>query len=245
MANKTEYILFLDETDSTKYNKYFCLAGFIISRQEYEEFLIPKINSLKTEILQSPHIVFHYKDIRQSAKEFRLLKNKTIRESFWNNICDIISESNITTIASYIDAKSFRENYPKDIALSQYHVLFYELINSYTHFLISNNGFGSVMLESRDPKQNHNMQDLFYNFTQVGTNLYLPTTIREYIFTLNFNIKKDNCIGLQIADMIPLAFVRNLNGDSNPYNLYNVLSSKLYKGCQSSSDGYGLIKILR
>ena len=245
MANKTEYLLFLDETDTTQYNKYFCLAGFIISRQEYENYLIPKINTLKTDILQSPHIIFHYKDIRKNTNDFEVLKDKVIREDFWTNVCDIFTNSNITTLASYIDIESFRRNYPKEIALSQYHVLFYEIINSYIHYLFTNNGFGSIMLESRTAKENHYLQELFHNLSHVGTNLYLPSTVINYVSTLNFNIKKDNCIGLQLADMIPLVFVRNINGKANPYNLYNVLSSKLYKGCQSDPNGYGLIKFLR
>ena len=43
MATDNEYILFLDETDTNESNQYFCLAGFIISRQEYENILIPQI----------------------------------------------------------------------------------------------------------------------------------------------------------------------------------------------------------
>ena len=44
---KDEYILFADETKKTPQNPYFCFAGFIIKRCNYEDILVPKINSLK------------------------------------------------------------------------------------------------------------------------------------------------------------------------------------------------------
>ena len=245
MASENEYIIFLDETDSTIDNVYFCLAGFIISRKDYEESLIPKINDLKLNILKSPYVVFHYKDIRKNAHDFKILNNKGIRDNFWSSLCETLSNTELITLVSYIDVQSYRKNYPKEIALSEYHILFYEIINSYIHFLSSNNGTGSIMLESRETNQNRNLQSLYSQFTQYGTNLYLPLTVREYISTLNFNIKKDNCIGLQIADMIPLVFTRKLNKRSNPYKIYDTLLSKLYTGCKLSPEGYGLIKILR
>lgn len=245
MPNENEYILFLDETDSTVDNSYFCLAGFIISRKNYEELLIPKINDLKSNILKSPHVVFHYRDIRQCAHDFKILKNNKIRGDFWKELCDILSNIELTTLAAYIDVRDYRKNYSKKIALNEYHVLFYEIMNSYIHYLSNNNGIGSIMLESRETSQNRSLQSLYSQFTQYGTNLYLPSTVQQYISTLNFNIKKDNCIGLQIADMIPLVFTRNFNKRSNPYTIYDTLSSKLYMGCKLSSEGYGLIKILR
>lgn len=79
----------------------------------------------------------------------------------------------------------------------------------------------------------------------MGTNIYLPKTISKYISTMNYNIKRDNSIGLQIADMIPLVFVRKLHNKSNRYTLYNIFESKLYKGSKTTTKGYGYIEILR
>ena len=244
MACENEYILFLDETDTNDTNEFFCLAGFIISRQEYEEVLIPEINRIKTELLNFPHIVFHYKDMRKQAGEYKFLDNKELRESFWTELCAILQKLNVVTIGAYIDAVQYRKNYA-EVGLSEYNVLFNEIINSFVHFLVINNGVGTIMLESRESKQNQSTQRLYAGMTQHGTNIYNASTIRNRISTLNFNIKKDNSIGLQIADMIPLVFVRNLHKKTNPYTLYNTLSSKLYKGGQRTTSGYGLMKILR
>lgn len=244
MACENEYILFLDETDTNDVNEFFCLAGFIISRQEYEDVLIPKINKLKLDVLNSPHIVFHYKDMRQNAGEYTLLRNGELRKTFWIELCAILKKLNIVTVGAYINAVEYRKHYSK-IGLSEYNVLFNEVINSFIHFLVANNGTGTIMLESREPSQNKSTQSLFAGMTQHGTNVYLASTIRSKISTLNFNIKKDNSIGLQVADMIPLVFIRQIHKRENPYTLYNTLSSKLYKGGQKVTSGYGLMKILR
>ena len=245
LASKNEYILFLDETDASANNKFFCLAGFIISRKEYEEVLIPKINQIKIDVLNRPHIVFHYTDMKKQKDEFSFLNDSKIRENFWLDMCKSLNSVNFTTLAAYIDVIEYRKNYSRAIARSEYDVLFYEIINSFVHFLIANNGVGTIMLESRELGQNKNTQTLFSLITQTGTNIYLPYTIQKYISTMNFNIKKDNCIGLQVADMIPSVFVRNLNGKPNKYSLYSIFESKLYKGGKPTSKGYGFIEILR
>ena len=244
MARENEYILFLDETDTNSGNKFFCLAGFIISRREYEDVLIPEINKLKSDVLNSPHIVFHYKDMRQNVGEYTSLSDSELRKTFWTELCIILKKLNIVTVGAYIDAVKYRKHYSK-IGLSEYNVLFNEVINSYIHFLVENNGTGTIMLESRDPSQNQSTQDLYTGMVQHGTNMYLASTVHKRISTLNFNIKKDNSIGLQVADMIPLVFIRQIHKRENPYTLYNTLSSKLYKGGQKVTSGYGLMKILR
>ena len=43
-----EYILFLDESGVNPGNEYFCLGGFIISRQTYENKIIKEVETLKT-----------------------------------------------------------------------------------------------------------------------------------------------------------------------------------------------------
>lgn len=168
MSGQTEYILFLDETDANSDNEFFCLAGFIISRQEYEDVLIPSINTLKSNILKQPHIVFHYTDMKKQKNEFSFLNDKETREKFWTSMCDTLNKSCFTTLVSYINVMEYRENYPKSIARSEYDVLFYEIINSFVHFLINNKGIGTIMLESRELKQNKTTQNLFFSYFANG-----------------------------------------------------------------------------
>ena len=171
MTTGKEYILFLDETDTHSNNVYFCLAGFIISRKEYEGILIPEINRVKTDILKSPHIIFHYKDMRQQSNGFEFLNGKTVRDKLWTELCSILKNSNIVTLAAYINAVEFRKDYSK-IARSEYNVLFNEIINSFVHFLVKNNSVGTVMLESRGVKQNKSTQELYSQMSKCGTNIY-------------------------------------------------------------------------
>ena len=42
-----DYILYLDEANTNSTNPFFCLAGIVIRRDEYENSLIPKVNDLK------------------------------------------------------------------------------------------------------------------------------------------------------------------------------------------------------
>ena len=53
-----EFILFADETKKTPKNPYFCFAGFIIKRCDYEDILVPKICNLKQKHFGRTDIIF-------------------------------------------------------------------------------------------------------------------------------------------------------------------------------------------
>ena len=53
---------------------------------------------------------------------------------------------------------------------------------------------------------------------------------------LSFPLKSDNNLGVQLADFIPISFVRNLIGSKDFYGLYNLYNQKLYKGYNDSME---------
>ncbi len=52
-------------------NTFVWLVLLLVDK-EYENILIPQINELKMNILNLPHVVFHYKDMRQQDKDFKI-----------------------------------------------------------------------------------------------------------------------------------------------------------------------------
>lgn len=159
---KPEYILFLDESNPTKYNPYLLLGGIIISRKEYKNTLIPNILNCKS-ILGNPNIIFHYTDILKKQNDFSCMcNNPTMCTNFWNKLKNGLTVSDFKVISSYIEIKKYNDEYPKKLRHDGYELLFSTIINNYIHFLYKNNSRGSILFESREETQNSKIQQLAF-----------------------------------------------------------------------------------
>ena len=237
-----EYILFLDESGVTPQRPYFCLAGFVIERKEYEDVLIPRINNSKN-ILGDPHIVFHHTDMKKSSGKFKMLKNGEVRTKFWNEIKSIIKDTNIYTMGTYLDKVFYNGNFPKGFCKDSYLIALQKIVSNYIYFLYKHNSKGSILCESRNYKEDALAQDSYYEIVKNGTDIFNSDMVKNHLTTISFSIKKDNCVGLQVADIIPLTFMRHLQGKADDYNLHQTLFAKLYDGDIGKPDIFGFTKI--
>ncbi|MDE6056339.1 MAG: hypothetical protein K2G55_21845, partial [Lachnospiraceae bacterium] len=84
---------------------------------------------------------------------------------------------------------------------------------------------------------------VFHNVIKAGTSLYSSEDCSRYLSTIGFIIKKDNCVGLQIADFVPDSFVRTKNGSKNFYNVSNNFIDKMFSINGKYQDIVGLHKL--
>lgn len=225
--NKVEYILFADETKKTPKNPYFCFAGLIIKRSIYEDILVPKINELKQNYFGKTDVVFHYTDMKNNRGDFELFKDSTIRNKFWTEFVNIIKIIDFTTIGVYFDQNMMKEIY-KNSGTTNYDVAYRHLLENYMHFLKENNGVGAICIESRTFKENMFLQRNHFDYVEKGSIYYSSKNTSIHLSTVGFIIKGDNCIGLQIADIIPARFMRIINNQSDNYLLNNTFHEKMY-----------------
>lgn len=62
---------------------------------------------------------------------------------------------------------------------------------------------------------------------------------------LSFPLKSDNNLGVQLADFIPVSFVRKLIGSKDYCVLYKLFESKLYRGYGGNmGERFGFKKLL-
>lgn len=235
-----EYCLYLDEENISPSNPYFCLAGIIVDRKIYNDTIITEINNLKLKYFNKTDVVFHYTDMKNNKNEFKILKDIKISGPFWQEFNSIIEKLNFTTIGTYIDYNKLfnihglRKN-------ECYELAFTRLINNYILFLKKNNGLGSVIFESLTWKDNKNIQNVFFHILNYGTDMYSDKVCSKYLSTIGFLTKKENSVGLEIADFVPNSFVRNINGNKNFHNVgTNFLNKRFMIGKEYDC---GLLKI--
>lgn len=237
-----EYLLFLDETNVTPQSNNLCLAGFVIERKEYEDVLIPKINESK-KILGDPHIVFHHTDMKKSTGDFTMLQDGALREKFWNEIKRILLDTEIYTMGTYLDRVFYDKNFPKGSCKDSYLMAMQKIVSNYIYFLHKHKSKGSILCESRNLKEDTMVQESYFEIVKNGTDIFNNEMVKKHLTTISFSIKKDNCVGLQVADIIPLTFMRHLQGKPDSYNLYQTLSAKLYDGDIGKPDIFSFTKI--
>lgn len=217
------YRLYIDEvgTDSFSWRRnerqrYLSLTGVIISGDHNLALLDPKLTALKQKYFpkdpDDPKVVLHRTDMYQCKNDFRPLRNPTIAHQFYNELADLVQETEFKVITALIDKKWMRSqtHWQKT---HPYHYLLEILIEKYAQYLKRVDEIGDVMPECRDNngKKDKLLQEAFRIVKNNGTNFVHKDTINSAIPSkqLKFRTKKDNIAGLQLADLI-----------GNPSHLY-------------------------
>lgn len=237
-----DYLLFLDEANVTSTNPFFCLGGIIIKRDEYENVLIPAINALKIKYFNNTSVLFHYTDMKKNKEDFKIFLDGNLRVQFWNEFNNILKNIDFVTIGTYLEYSTFQETF-KPVKNKHYSVAFIDLMNNYITYLKRQKAMGAVVVESRQWKENTDIQEVFHEILISGTALYSSVESTQHLSTIGFVIKKDNCIGLQIADFVPDSFVRTKNGSKNFYNVSNNFMNKIFTINGKYQDIVGLHKL--
>ena len=238
-----EYILFADETYKNPQNPYFCFAGYIVKRSEYTDTLIPEINSLKEKHFGNTEVVFHYTDMKSNKGDFSKLQDAAIRNSFWGDFVSVFSKLNVTVIGVYYNENLMKGVFGKG-GITNYDIAFRYLLENYLHYLKGVNGIGAICIESRTHKENMFLQRNYFEYVSSGSIFYSSADARRHLASIGFIIKEDNCIGLQVADVLPSRLMRIVNGQKDNYKLDATIKSKIYKSGTDFQDVVGLKKIL-
>ena len=226
-----EFYLFLDESLAIYPLKYFCLAGYIINRDEYINHLLPMVNSLKQQVFGKTDIIFHEKDIRDQLGDFGCLSDEATRKSFWSGIHTILSDNMIYTIGVGVSAEVATSVYKSAFLNTNYSIALHTLLENYVYFLERNNAKGSVVIESTNGTADGRLRNLFHTIVSDGTLFIERNAFQSYLTTITFHIKQDNHNGLQIADFMPNAINRRISGlKPKLYSTINIIESKLYDG---------------
>ena len=241
---KKEFYLFLDETKPNAHGNYFALGGYAISKEDYENILVPKLGKIKTDLMPDPNLPLHLYDMRKNTNGFEFLSDTNIRNSLFERIKQLIKELSINVFVASIDKKKYTNMYYHKVN-DVYDIALQTILENFVHFLIEQDAVGSFFIESRNPKENKYLQICYYRLLTSGT-LYIDSeTIMDRLSIISFPLKGDNNLGVQLADFIPMSFIRHLIGSKDYYGLYKVFEEKIYKGYNKDmGDRFGFKKLL-
>lgn len=239
-----EYILFLDESKNTPPSTHFSLGGCAIEKAYYEKTIIPYVASMKKEIFRNENVILHETDIRAAKSEnFRILRNKEIRENFWNKMGELFDRHEIVVFSATIEPDVQKARYNSKYLNEEYFICLESVLENFAHFLEKNQAYGKVVFECQNTKADNRVKDHFYRLSKRGTK-YLNNTATKQIVSIDSYMKSDLNVGLQIADFIPNTIKKYVNGiEQKMPTIESNIVGKLYDGYNNMPQVFGAVNI--
>lgn len=237
-----QFVMFLDESGDHNLVKYdeqypvFTLIGCIFDSTYYSRKALPLINALKRKHFGQKDIILHSYDIRKAKNEFNILLNQEKRENFITDMNNLMSSLEFTIIASCIRKDRLTQKYhdPAD----PYVLAFAFIIERYVKFLNGREGSGYFSIESRDPKSNRDILEVYDWYRENGNDYCSKELFLKVIEKNEFVKKSKNINGHQIADLAAYPTSRFCLNRKKENKAFEILIPKFRRG-GNTVKGYG------
>lgn len=249
MSIKNTYSFFLDESGDHGLTfidenfPIFLLAGCLFEDQEYAR-VSKEIDALKNNFFKSTQVILHSRDIRKCEGSFQILFDLELKKKFYEELNRIISNAKFTVIAVAIDKKLHIEKYGMS-AHDPYSICLSYILERIIFCLddISKDATTSVHIEKRGKREDTQLLAHYNRVMDLGTVHVNSQRFKQRITDFAMKSKRDNDIGLQLADLCAYPIARHVLNSDEPYLPFKIIENKLRKGRGGEVKGFGL-KIL-
>ncbi len=224
MSEFSDYIVYVDESGDhglasiDKTYPVFVLAFCVFRKDEYASEVTPAVQKFKFKYFGHDMVVLHEHEIRKSEGPFTILFNGSVRNNFFEDLNQIMTDVPMTIIASFIDKEEYRKQQGADHNL--YDVALGSCLERLFDFLQKHEQHSStthVIFEARGKKED---DELELEFRRVCARDKLP-------FDLVFAKKEINSCGLQVADLVARPIGRKYLNFAQPNRAFDILEKKL------------------
>lgn len=207
-----KYYLFIDECGDHNLDKYdsgfpvFTLCGILVSQKNINS-LNRKFEQLKMDVFGNKDIIIHSVDIRKWRGQFAILSDESLRKKFFNGIEEILSQPGEFAIVSCAILKERLNKFCVRDEENDVYGLSLSYLIERSIFCVDNKGLQSmpeisVVVERRGKKEDRQLLNYYNGLRNRGTKWITASRLKDRIRDFEFKNKKDNIIGLQIADLI-------------------------------------------
>lgn len=241
-----DYYFFMDETGDHGLSfvdpnfPLFLLCGVLFEKSELIK-LEKNINQFKIDFFKTTDVNLHSKEIRKCDGAFQILFDLELKKNFYLRLNEIISNSKFTIIGSGVDKDKHIKKYGKG-AKDPYSLSLSFVIERLIFCLDSQDkkSLVNIKIERRGKKEDLQLLDQYNIILDRGTYFVSSDRVKTRINKFEFNYKRDNIIGLQIADLCAYPLARHVLFPNEPYTSFDIISSKIYRDDKGNTDGYGL-----
>ncbi len=232
--SKSKYYLYIDECGDHQLEKFnpnfpiFTLCGFLVPGDKLAA-LENAVNNFKREFFSDENIIIHSRDIRKQEKAFSILQHSDTRNLFYTGINDILGQSDVFVIVCCSILKEpFVERFSRG---EDVYGLSLKYVIERAIFCMDDNtedGTLEIHIERRGVKQDRALLNYYNRLRATGTKWITAERIVSRLGRFIFNYKKDNVIGLQLADLVSYPITRHILAPDTPNPAYEVIRDKIY-----------------
>ncbi len=211
LPSKTKYYLYIDECGDHNLEKYdhnfpiFTLCGILVPEKNLNA-LNSAFERLKIKVFGTKEVVIHSVALRKWRDEFKVLRDPELRKAFLQGITDILMQQDVYVIFSCSILKEQLNKFCIRGEENDVYGLSLSYLIERSIFCVDNRGEENpqiaVIVEQRGRKEDKRLLDYYNGLRNNGTKWVKSERMRNRVAAFRFKAKKDNIIGLQIADLI-------------------------------------------
>lgn len=229
-----KYYLFLDECGDQNLANYdasfpiFTLCGVVVSENNYN-IIGEQVLNLKQRFWSERKVILHSRDIRKCEKGFEILFDLDVKRDFYQSINSVMQDNDYTVISCSIKKDEYIRKYGR--LQDVYALSLSFIIERAVFYLDSQNDTEAelyIYAEKRGKKEDASLLNYYNEVLDRGTHFVSSNRIKGYFKRFVFKDKKDNIIGLQLADLVAYPVTRHIL-DCQALNIaFDIIEPKIY-----------------
>lgn len=209
----------------------FTLCGILVSQKSLNS-LTKAFNQLKKDIFGTEDIIIHSSDMRKWRKAFSVLQDDALRVRFFDGIEKILSQHDVYVIVSCSILKAQLIKFCVRGEEDDVYGLSLSYLIERGIFCVDNaengNGKISIVVERRGKKEDKQLLNYYNGLRNRGTKWVKPKRLRDRVSNFSFSYKKDNVIGLQIADLVAYPVTQHILHPERQNRSYEAIKHNVF-----------------
>lgn len=243
----------LREDLSNEGNRYLCLTGVAMYLSEHKK-LEEALNRLKTAYFGNAEVILHRREIISGKPPFETLKDDAVRDSFNNDLLEIVSNIEYRVMSILIDKKAHVEKDGIFEARDPYVIALEHLMQQYQYWLqrFKKPVLGDILAESRGGREDRTTKEA-YKYVYEGKGYIKLKNTEQFLSSKEIKLKrkKDNIAGLQFVDLLShparryILAQHGLSHNTKPYSfeqqIVDILVNDKFSRKNEKIDGCGTV----
>jgi hypothetical protein len=212
----------------------FVLALVVMERNVYRDQALPKFNGFKLRYFSHEGINLHSRDIRLAAGPFSLLQNPVVRPKFMGELGEIVERLPFTLFISGIRKEEYLKRHGRD-GVNPYDLALEFTMESLVAFLeAAGETQLPIVAEARGKREDNALEQAFYRTLTRGTASVSVERFKRLNCALTFQPKKNNIIGVQLADLCAHPCARHILNPERSSRAFEVARKHVFSGAGSN-----------
>lgn len=244
------HILFLDESGDHSLGKIdpqyplFVLCGVIMDESYHDTVATEALDAFKQNLLGRNDIILHTLDFTRNRNGFEAMVSQDFRRRFFQELEGLIQQLDFKIVACAIKKDQHLQRYGLD-AMDPYLMSLGIVVERFV-FETGATG-GSIVVEGRGETLNNALELAYLDLKIRGTDYVSASKIRRRIHSFSIRDKRENVVGLQLADIAATPIGRRVLGkktypaDSGQGDFFLTVEKKFRGSLSGAYDGMGLV----